>query len=151
MRTAVTCIVVAGDGPLNTKWLKDGRPLSEQELDVKLMQEEDGFISTLTFKNLTYKHNGNYTCISMNDVASGTFSATLTVKGKYRCNKAIANISKSAPENHEKNSSAASEVHNIVRSKKCYIFLIQLFLPKYSEFFRPENSKQGLRFRIKAY
>lgn len=84
MRTAVTCIVLAGDGPLSTKWLKDGRPLSEQELDVNILQEDDGFISTLTFKNLTYKHNGNYTCISTNDVASGTFSATLTVKGKFK-------------------------------------------------------------------
>ena len=82
MRTAVTCIVIAGDGPVTTKWLKDGRPLIEQELDVRAMQEDDGFISTLTFKNLTYKQNGNYTCISTNDVASGSFSATLTVKGR---------------------------------------------------------------------
>ncbi|XP_054712416.1 cell adhesion molecule Dscam2-like [Uloborus diversus] len=80
MRTAVTCIVLAGDGPLNTRWLKDERPITEQELNVNILQEDDGFISTLTFKNLTYKHNGNYTCVSTNDVASGFYSNTLTVK-----------------------------------------------------------------------
>ncbi|XP_035219934.1 Down syndrome cell adhesion molecule-like protein Dscam2, partial [Stegodyphus dumicola] len=80
MRTAVTCIVLAGDGPLTTRWLKDDRPITEHELNVNILQEDDGFISTLTFKNLTYKHNGNYTCISTNDVASGSYSATLTVK-----------------------------------------------------------------------
>ncbi|GFR01902.1 down syndrome cell adhesion molecule-like protein Dscam2, partial [Trichonephila clavata] len=80
MRTAVTCIVLGGDGPLSTRWLKDDEPLTEQELNVNILQEEDGSISTLTFKNLTYKHNGNYTCIVTNDVASGSYSATLTVK-----------------------------------------------------------------------
>ncbi|CAL1297477.1 unnamed protein product [Larinioides sclopetarius] len=80
MRTAVTCIVLGGDGPLSLRWLKDDEPLAERELNVNVLQEEDGSISTLTFKNLTYKHNGNYTCIVTNDVASGSYSATLTVK-----------------------------------------------------------------------
>lgn len=82
MRTAVTCIVLGGDGPLTTRWLKDDEPLTPQELNVNIMQEDDGSISTLTFKNLTYRHNGNYTCIVTNDVASGSYSATLTVKGR---------------------------------------------------------------------
>ncbi|GBM09514.1 Down syndrome cell adhesion molecule-like protein Dscam2 [Araneus ventricosus] len=80
MRTAVTCIVLGGDGPLSLRWLKDDEPLAERELNVNVLQEEDGSISTLTFKNLTHKHNGNYTCIVTNDVASGSYSATLTVK-----------------------------------------------------------------------
>ncbi|KAG8198707.1 hypothetical protein JTE90_023478 [Oedothorax gibbosus] len=80
MRTAVTCIVLGGDGPLTTRWLKDDEPLIPQDLNVNIMQEDDGSISALTFKNLTYKHNGNYTCIVTNDVASGSYSATLTVK-----------------------------------------------------------------------
>nr|XP_042908765.1 Down syndrome cell adhesion molecule-like protein Dscam2 isoform X1 [Parasteatoda tepidariorum] len=80
MRTVATCIVLGGDGPLAAKWLKDGRPISEQELDVNILQEDDGSISILTFKNLTHRHNGNYSCVVSNDVASESSSATLTVK-----------------------------------------------------------------------
>lgn len=81
MRTAVTCIVMAGDGPLSTRWLKNGRPLEEEELDALVVYADEGFVSTLTLKNLAYRHNGNYTCIAKNDVASGSQSAILTVKG----------------------------------------------------------------------
>ncbi|XP_054712617.1 cell adhesion molecule DSCAM-like [Uloborus diversus] len=80
MRTAVTCIVVAGDGPLSTRWLKDGLPIDEQSLDVKIIPAEEGFVTTVTIKTLTHKHNGNYTCLARNEVATGSYSAVLTVK-----------------------------------------------------------------------
>ncbi|XP_055948529.1 cell adhesion molecule Dscam2-like [Argiope bruennichi] len=80
MLTAVTCIVDSGDGPLTTRWLKDGQILLEEELDATVMYAQEGRVSTLTIKELAYKHNGNYTCVTTNDVATGSFSAILTVK-----------------------------------------------------------------------
>ncbi|XP_035222850.1 Down syndrome cell adhesion molecule-like protein Dscam2, partial [Stegodyphus dumicola] len=80
MRTAVTCIVVAGDGPLTTRWLKDGLPLDPKSLDASVIPAEEGFVSTITIKSLAHKHNGNYTCLATNDVATGSYSAVLTVK-----------------------------------------------------------------------
>lgn len=82
MRTAVTCIVVAGDGPMSTRWLKDDMPLDEKMLDATIIPAEDGFVSTITIKSLSNKHNGNYTCLATNDVATGSYSSVLTVKGK---------------------------------------------------------------------
>ncbi|KAF8796621.1 Down syndrome cell adhesion molecule like protein [Argiope bruennichi] len=80
MRTAVTCIVVAGDGPLTTRWLKDDLPLDEKALDATVIPAEEGFVSTITIKSLAHKHNGNYSCLATNDVGTGSFSAILTVK-----------------------------------------------------------------------
>ncbi|XP_023233546.1 Down syndrome cell adhesion molecule-like protein Dscam2 isoform X2 [Centruroides sculpturatus] len=80
MRTAVTCIVVAGDGPLIIKWMKDSRLLSEEKLNASIIYGEGGFVSTLTIKKLAYLHNGNYTCVATNDLASDSYSAKLTVK-----------------------------------------------------------------------
>ncbi|XP_054714025.1 cell adhesion molecule Dscam2-like [Uloborus diversus] len=80
MLTAVTCIVDAGDGPLTTRWLKDGQVLMEDDLDAAVLYAQEGYVSTLTIKALEYKHNGNYTCAATNDVATGSYSAVLTVK-----------------------------------------------------------------------
>lgn len=83
MLTAVTCIVDSGDGPLTTRWLKDGQMLIEEDLDAAIIYAQEGRVSTLTIRELAYKHNGNYTCSTTNDVATGSFSSVLTVKGKF--------------------------------------------------------------------
>ncbi|XP_071039988.1 cell adhesion molecule Dscam1-like [Parasteatoda tepidariorum] len=80
MRTAVTCIVVAGDPPITTRWLKDGLPLIEEEFDADIYYGGNGFVSTLTLNTLAFKHNGEYACMATNDVGSGSFSTRLTVK-----------------------------------------------------------------------
>lgn len=82
MRTAVTCIVLSGDPPITMRWLKDGLPLIEEELDASVLFAGNGFVSTLTINTLAYKHNGNYTCLASNDVGSGAVSSRLIVKGK---------------------------------------------------------------------
>ncbi|XP_071040308.1 cell adhesion molecule Dscam1 isoform X2 [Parasteatoda tepidariorum] len=80
MRTAVTCIIIAGDGPLSTTWFKDSSPLDARDLDAILVYADENFVSTLTLKNLSYRHNGNYTCVARNDVSTTSHSAILTVK-----------------------------------------------------------------------
>ena len=41
----------------------------------------DDFSMDLTFSRVTPRHNGNYTCIASNDVASVSHSAILVVDG----------------------------------------------------------------------
>ncbi|XP_054712505.1 cell adhesion molecule Dscam2-like [Uloborus diversus] len=80
MRTAVTCIVITGDPPITTRWLKEGLPIDEEDLDGSIIYAGNGFISTLSFNNLAYKHNGNYSCLATNDVGTGTSNARMIVK-----------------------------------------------------------------------
>lgn len=83
MRTAVTCIVLSGDPPITLRWLKDGHPIMEEELDASILYAGNGFVSTLTINSLAYKHNGNYSCEATNDVGSGSVSSRLIVKGNH--------------------------------------------------------------------
>lgn len=89
MRTAVTCIVLSGDPPITMRWLKDGTPLSEEDLDASVFFGGNGFVSTLTINTLAYKHNGNYTCTASNDVGTETVSSRLIVKGKCHYTKSV--------------------------------------------------------------
>lgn len=81
MRTAVTCIVLSGDPPITLRWLKDGHPIMEEELDASILYAGNGFVSTLTINSLAHKHNGNYSCEATNDVGTGYVSSRLVVKG----------------------------------------------------------------------
>ncbi|XP_042906000.1 cell adhesion molecule Dscam1 [Parasteatoda tepidariorum] len=80
MRTAFTCIVLAGDSPMTIQWLKDGFPINERSLEASIIFAEEGYVSTLTIKSLAKKHSGNYTCLATNDISTASFSAELNVK-----------------------------------------------------------------------
>nr|XP_021002533.2 Down syndrome cell adhesion molecule-like protein Dscam2 [Parasteatoda tepidariorum] len=80
MRTAVACIVLSGDPPITIKWLKDGFPLIEEDFDSNIIHAGNGFVSTLTINTLSYKHNGNYTCMATNKVGTGSYSTRMVVR-----------------------------------------------------------------------
>ncbi|XP_076348143.1 cell adhesion molecule Dscam2-like [Tachypleus tridentatus] len=79
-RTAVTCVVVAGDSPIFIKWFKDGRQLNDGDHETSIYVADDGYVSTLTLNNLSRRNNGNYTCTASNSVGTDSSSAQLEVK-----------------------------------------------------------------------
>lgn len=79
-RATVTCVVSAGDLPIRISWLKDGIPLpSDLKGSINMVNE---YTSTISFGSVSQKHNGNYTCVASNPVASRNQTAIMTVKGK---------------------------------------------------------------------
>ncbi|GFV37584.1 down syndrome cell adhesion molecule-like protein Dscam2 [Trichonephila clavipes] len=81
-RATVTCVVSSGDLPIRISWMKDGQPLPDDlRGSISTVNE---FTSTLSFSSVSQIHNGNYTCIASNPVASRNHTATMIVKGvKY--------------------------------------------------------------------
>lgn len=76
----MTCVVSAGDLPIRITWLKDGIPLpSDLKGSINMVNE---YTSTISFGSVSQKHNGNYTCVASNPVASRNHTAAMTVKGK---------------------------------------------------------------------
>lgn len=70
-----------GDAPFRFQWLKDGKLLDPSPLSLGV--RSDDFSMDLTFSRVTPRHNGNYTCIASNDVASVSHSAILVVDGEF--------------------------------------------------------------------
>ncbi|GIY53241.1 down syndrome cell adhesion molecule-like protein Dscam2 [Caerostris darwini] len=77
-RATVTCVVSSGDLPIRISWMKDGQPLPDDlRGSISTVNE---FTSTLSFSSVSQIHNGNYTCIASNPVASRNHTATMIVK-----------------------------------------------------------------------
>ncbi|CAL1270596.1 unnamed protein product [Larinioides sclopetarius] len=77
-RATVTCVVSSGDLPIRISWMKDGHPLPDDlRGSISTVNE---FTSTLSFSSVSQIHNGNYTCIASNPVASRNHTATMIVK-----------------------------------------------------------------------
>lgn len=81
MRARLLCSIMQGDPPFTFSWFKDGRKLDPSTLSLGL--RSDDYSTDLTFHRLTTKHNGNYSCLVKNDVASISHSATLFLDGSY--------------------------------------------------------------------
>ena len=78
-RIRLLCSIMQGDAPFRFQWLKDGKSLDPAPLSLGV--RSDDFSMDLTFSRVTPRHNGNYTCIASNDVASVSHSAVLVVDG----------------------------------------------------------------------
>uniref|UniRef100_T1JA71 Down syndrome cell adhesion molecule-like protein Dscam2 n=1 Tax=Strigamia maritima TaxID=126957 RepID=T1JA71_STRMM len=77
MRARLQCVVSEGDLPLSIKWVKDGGDVPPT-LGV-LIRDLDEFSSILTINSVTPRHNGNYTCVVANHVATIHSTAELYV------------------------------------------------------------------------
>lgn len=84
MRARLVCTIIQGDPPFTIKWFKNEEPIDPTTLNLGI--RSDDFSSDLTFQRLSTRHNGNYTCVVRNDVASASHSASLVVEGNYFMN-----------------------------------------------------------------
>ena len=81
MRAGISCLVHSGDPPVDITWYKDGQLIPQHDTpEMAFLGSDDGFLSSLTLKKLTSKHNGNYTCRATNDYAYAEHSTQLVVK-----------------------------------------------------------------------
>ena len=78
-KASATCDVTDGSSPFKFEWLKNHKPIIEDDV-VKIYNNED--ISTIKFKSLRASDSGEYKCIVRNNEGSESFSAVLTVSGK---------------------------------------------------------------------
>lgn len=79
LRARLLCSVIDGDPPVRITWLKDDKAIS-LGLDI-VIQQTDEFSSLMTFKAVTKKHNGNYSCIATNTAGRVEQRAELHVQG----------------------------------------------------------------------
>ncbi len=79
--TRLVCGVSEGDLPLEFKWLKNGRVLSQQWTNDIEISNLDSFSTMLRFSSLSEKESGIYTCKINNSFSESEFSAKLSVQG----------------------------------------------------------------------
>lgn len=80
MRARLVCTVIRGDPPFLFQWFKNNELI---DLTINnIVTRTDDFSSDLIFNRLTTGHNGNYTCVVSNNLASDSYSASLDVDGK---------------------------------------------------------------------
>lgn len=74
----VLCSIITGDQPVEIKWLKDGKPLTEYRRKTQKIDENTVILS---LRKLQLEDSGNYTCISQNRAGSASHWGILKVKG----------------------------------------------------------------------
>ncbi|XP_055938217.1 cell adhesion molecule Dscam2-like [Argiope bruennichi] len=73
---SVTCTIRSGDRPVEFKWLKDDKEMTESS-SVRI--QSPGDYSILLIQSVVPESSRNYTCIVRNAYGSDRFTATLTV------------------------------------------------------------------------
>ncbi|XP_015789765.1 Down syndrome cell adhesion molecule-like protein Dscam2 isoform X2 [Tetranychus urticae] len=77
MRARLVCTVIQGDPPFVFQWFKNDELIESPINNIGIRTDE--FSSDLTFARVSPRHNGNYTCIVSNSVASDSHTALLNV------------------------------------------------------------------------
>ena len=80
-RISWACSIERGDLPIDISWFKDGAPL-DVNLGIQVRKIDD-YSSYVVINSANSMHSGNYSCMARNSAAKTTFSAQLTVNGKY--------------------------------------------------------------------
>lgn len=78
----VICTVIAGDLPIEIKWLKDGAELRAGG-NRRVMQLDDMMVM-LSLSALSVNDSGNYTCLAKNSAGRAEHTASLYVKGLWK-------------------------------------------------------------------
>ncbi|KAF8793261.1 Titin like protein [Argiope bruennichi] len=73
---SATCTIRSGDRPVEFKWLKDDKEMTESS---SVRMQSPGDYSILLIQSVVPESSGNYTCIVRNAYGSDRFTATLTV------------------------------------------------------------------------
>ena len=75
----LSCIAVKGDEPLQLSWTFHGSRISS---DLGILTTPIGSRGTmLIISNVSYRHNGAYTCTAKNNAGKATMSTFLKVNG----------------------------------------------------------------------
>ncbi|XP_025834475.1 Down syndrome cell adhesion molecule-like protein Dscam2 isoform X37 [Agrilus planipennis] len=76
----VTCLISSGDLPLNISWMLNGRPLENDEKDLKITITQIGRKGSLLYIDAVgEKQGGNYTCSAKNKAGQVQYTASLFV------------------------------------------------------------------------
>lgn len=78
--SAVNCLILSGDQPMNITWLFNGAPISSDMRDISVSQSNKK-LSMLSILAVTHEHVGNYSCVAANTAGTSVVSSVLLVNG----------------------------------------------------------------------
>lgn len=78
--TAINCMVVKGDLPIQIKWTLNGQPVvtGKNELQVARLSSK---LSSLTIDSISGRHRGTFKCIASNEAGTTDYSSDLKING----------------------------------------------------------------------
>lgn len=103
-RNVLTCSVLEGDPPVHIEWYKDGYPIklhqysqsphsgsawngntSDKDSNFKnwRIASASEYSSALYMEHISYRDNGNYTCVAANGATSVNVTVPIRVNGKF--------------------------------------------------------------------
>uniref|UniRef100_A0A8D8U9N9 Down syndrome cell adhesion molecule-like protein Dscam2 n=1 Tax=Cacopsylla melanoneura TaxID=428564 RepID=A0A8D8U9N9_9HEMI len=76
--SAVNCLILSGDQPMNISWLFNAAPIPPSMSDISVSQSNKK-LSMLSILAVTHEHVGNYSCVVSNVAGTSVMSASLLV------------------------------------------------------------------------